>query len=94
MGEEEELQDLEMVNVPFDGDFEDYDDDKDGLIDFAEFYDTVTSNIPLKNPAKLGEVFNAADVNGKLSLTQTSLNTDRHTHTHIKMVFLTCERSS
>ena len=79
---EEELEDVDTVNVPFDGDFDDYDDDKDGLIDFAEFYDTVTSNVPLKNPAKLGEVFHAADVNGKLVITHTYTHARAHTHTH------------
>ena len=64
--EDVEPEEADIVDVPFDNVFVDYDDNQDGLIDFEEFYLTVTKNIPIANPALLGETFMAADANSKL----------------------------
>ena len=61
-----EQEEADTVDVPFDNVFVDYDDNEDDLIDFEEFYLTMTNNIPIANPALLGETFMAADANSKL----------------------------
>ena len=68
LDEEEDLDARNIVKVPFDADFDDYDDDKDGFISFDEFLDTVNSNVPLENPLDVEEPFFEADIDGMLGL--------------------------
>ena len=67
MSEEEYLRDVSLADVPFDGDFDDYDEDGDGFIEEQEFFNTVLAAVPMKDPDELSIPFDASDIDGTLS---------------------------
>ena len=68
----------DTFSIPLDNVFADYDDNNDDYIDLEEFYFTMTSDVPLENPDRLKEMFNAADIDGKLCYSKTCLKRPFH----------------
>ena len=64
LDEEEDQEARDLVRVPFDADFKDYDDNKDGFITYDEFLDTLSSNVPLVDPSEVQKPFFDADIDG------------------------------
>ena len=67
MSKEEYLRDQSLVDIPFDRDFDAYDENGDDYIEEHEFIDTVLAAVPMKDPDDLSIPFDASDMNGTLS---------------------------
>lgn len=70
LDEEEDQEARDLVRVPFDADFKDYDDNKDGFITYDEFLDTLSSNVPLVDPSEVQKPFFDADIDGDGQLSE------------------------